>query len=430
MTHLEHLGAWVAGSGEISPRLNLHVLDSLGAWLAGRRTHEGAELASLCAGALPVLGPSLPDRVALRVGTTRLSEIDDIHLPSCVTPGAIVVSTALAVAGEAGVAAADFAQAVRAGYGVMTWLGQAVDGPRIIYRGIWPTYLLAPLGAAAVTARLLGLDAAATANALALALSMVSGGAANPGDISPRWLLAGLAARAGCQAALAARRGFAGDLTLLDCDWLARTHGIAIAPEALALMPPDDGAVSELSMKPHCAAKQTMAASTGMADLLKAGMAPENIAAIRLLVAPPYAGMVGHHITSHRTARLTGAPYQLAVAAWAPDSLRDLERPDLTGDPRIADLLGRITVEANESLAEYYPVRWPARLEVEMQNGSRLDQLVVEAVGDPGRPLSERAVLDKFDQLAGVDAELAALGLAATSDGQALRALCQKLDAI
>ena len=49
--------------------------------------------------------------------------------------------------------------AIIAGYEVMTRLGRAIDGPTILYRGIWPTYFAAPFGVAAVVARLLQLDA-------------------------------------------------------------------------------------------------------------------------------------------------------------------------------------------------------------------------------------------------------------------------------
>ena len=36
----------------------------------------------------------------------------------------------------------------------MTRLGVAIDGARILYRGVWPTYFAAPLGAAAIAARI------------------------------------------------------------------------------------------------------------------------------------------------------------------------------------------------------------------------------------------------------------------------------------
>ena len=106
------------------------------------------------------------------------SEIDDIHLGAMVTAGAIVVPSALTIAASLpDVGADDIAAAIVGGYEAMIRLGAAIDGPSVLYRGIWPTYFAAPFGAAAVAARLLRLDATQTANALATALIMAAPGA-------------------------------------------------------------------------------------------------------------------------------------------------------------------------------------------------------------------------------------------------------------
>ena len=108
MTVLERMGEWVAGGGDdplppsVRQRLATHLLDTLGAWIAGGVTEEGKMLAGLAAGESPglsVFGQQPLDRIALAVATTRLTEIDDIHMPSCTTPGAVVVPTALGIAG-------------------------------------------------------------------------------------------------------------------------------------------------------------------------------------------------------------------------------------------------------------------------------------------------------------------------------------------
>ena len=110
---------------------------------------------------------ALADCVAINVALARLSEIDDIHLGAMVTPGAIVVPSALTIAASLpDVGADDVAAAIVAGYEAMIRLGAAIDGPSVLYRGIWPTYFAAPFGVAAVAARLLRLDDTQTANAL------------------------------------------------------------------------------------------------------------------------------------------------------------------------------------------------------------------------------------------------------------------------
>src|SRR5262249_57703913 len=110
----------------------------------------------------------------------RLSGVDDIHLASTTAPGAIVVPGAVSVASTLRNGDPDaLAAAMIAGYEVMVRFGQAIDGPQVLYRGIWPTYFAAPLGIAAVAARLLDLDALQCAHALPLALVQSAPGAAH-----------------------------------------------------------------------------------------------------------------------------------------------------------------------------------------------------------------------------------------------------------
>src|SRR5690349_17952731 len=69
-----------------------HVLDTLVAAAAAVRTSEARSLAVLFG------ARALPERIGQRAATIRLSEIDDIHLPSCTTPSAAAVATALSLA--------------------------------------------------------------------------------------------------------------------------------------------------------------------------------------------------------------------------------------------------------------------------------------------------------------------------------------------
>ena len=67
------------------------------------------------------------------------------------------------------------ASAIWIGTELMTRLGVAIDGARILYRGLWPTYFTAPLGAAAIASRMLHLSEEQTAHALSLALMLSAG---------------------------------------------------------------------------------------------------------------------------------------------------------------------------------------------------------------------------------------------------------------
>ena len=419
--------------------LSLHLLDTLGAWHAGTRTEDSRLLLNLAGGAsgLPAaLGDDPLDKIARRVAAIRNTEIDDIHMASCTTSGSVVVPVALTLAAALGnVGAASFARGLAAGYEAMTRLSLAVSGATILYRGVWPTYFTAPVSAAATAAPLLGLDAAKTADALALALSLSSGAPGGHGEASPRWILLGQAARAGVFAALAIAKGYRGDRTLLDGDWLQRTHGIACDPAPLVAPGEGEGAIAAISYKPYCAAKQATAAIDGFRQLLD-GVSPGEIAGVRVAVPPSYAGMIGHrNAAKGRIERITSAAYQLALAAYRPEMLDDVVRPDLSREPAIAAFMPRVEVTADAELAPYFPKLYPARIEISLANGRKATTLVTDALGDPARSLGESDVRAKYHRLAdpviGKSAaeSLAASALSATTKDTALAALSATIEA-
>ena len=80
----------------------------------------------------------------------------------------------------------------------MVRLGAAIGGPSVLYRGIWPTYVAAPFGVAAVAARLNELDAAQAAHALALALTLAAPGVGHHNAATTsRWFAIGKPRRTG-----------------------------------------------------------------------------------------------------------------------------------------------------------------------------------------------------------------------------------------
>ena len=404
MTVLEQLGSYVAQSGReaasdaVRELVELHLIDSVGAWIAGAKTSEGLALrdfrAAMLNGAHGSLGLDLENRCAL----ARLSEIDDIHLPSMTTPGGIVIPGALSMAHAMRKPAADdVIAAILAGYEVMTRLGRALDGPAILYRGIWPTYFAAPFGIAAVVARLLRLDARDTANALALALTLAAPGVGHHNAATTsRWLAVGNAARNGLTAALAAQQGFTCDIKLIEGNFFSQIYGVT--PDIAALTDGlGEGAVlHEISFKPWCAARQTMAATQALKEIIESGVAPESMDEIRVSVLPPHLKMIDHGVVAgDRASHLTSVQYCMAMAAVAPDMMFDVQQSPTNLPPAGRAFMDKIKVEADESLLADYPLTWPARVRAVV--GSTIhERLVTHVPGDSGHPFHRTHVQAKF----------------------------------
>ena len=412
MTVLERLGAHVvSGYGEGLPDLlrdavRLHLADTVGAWIAARGTAEGRALLRVNS----VERESFSGRIELACALARSSEVDDIHLPSATTPGAIVVPAALMFASSFRRDGGTLAQAIAVGYDAMTRLGACLNGPSILYRGIWPTYLCAPLATAAVVARLLGFTEKQAAHALAIALALSSPAIGRQaGPTMSRWLAVGNAARNGLNAAVSAQNGSTGDLRLFEGEFFSSAYGISPDLAALESARP---ALLETSFKPWSAAKQTMAAAQALKEILSEGVSPSGVRGVVVGVPPPYLKMIDHGVVAgERTSFLTSAAYQLALAALDPDAALQPGQAPASLPASIADFMAKVSVEADEDLLQYYPKSWPARVTVTAAAGKR-DKLVLHVPGDPERPFDELRVADKFRKLtAPVAGERAAVGL-------------------
>src|SRR5262245_4056132 len=382
----------------VRTKLQWHVVDTVGAWLAASRTPEGAALLA-CGRRMGGAGSGADDRlldVATNCALARLSEIDDIHLASMTTPGSIVIPGALTLARSWQVAPADVTAAMLAGYEAMTRLGGAIGGPHVLYRGIWPTYFAAPFGMAAVAARLLRLDAGQTAHALALALTCAAPGVGHHNAATTsRWFAAGNAARNGVTAALGAQAGFTSDVKLLDGAFFSNVYGITPNIEALT-QGRGEPVLAEISFKPWCAARQTMAATEALRQLIAEGVAPDTMIEIKVAVLPPHQKMIDHGVVAgDRASHLTSVQYQMALAAHQPDSVYALAQAPRDLPPALRTFMARIQVEADDKLLQNYPGAWPAHVSVATPAGPRYKH-VMHVPGDPARPFDWPDVTGKF----------------------------------
>ena len=409
-------------------RLRLHFIDTVVAARVGALIPEGKALQSLGDdGALAI-------RIGRQAAAIRLTEIDDIHLPSCTTPSAGVVPVALMLAAQQQkFDVGEVASAIWAGTEIMTRIGVAVRGPEILYRGIWPTYLAAPVAAAATSARLMGLSEERTGHALSLAVMLMAGGVGRiHGAPSGRWFLYANAVAAGVAAAEAARADYRGDPDILDKTWLTDSHGIALERERLTEKLGISTVYAALSLKPFCSAKQGIAAIEAFRAILDRGVRAKTITKVRVRVPPAYAGMIASRAEpGARQSTMVSVAHQIALAALDAERLYDVDRSAAKADADVAQFAAKVEIIADARLDAYYPQHWPAEVDVEA-NGEVHQQRVVEAIGDPEHPLDRAGILTKahrvLDPLIGNEgtAEWLETAGAALDDATA----CRKLAAV
>jgi len=289
------------------------------------------------------------------------------------------------------------ASAIWVGTEIMTRIGVAASGPQILYRGIWPTYLAAPVAAAATAARLFGLDEPHSGHALSLAFMLMAGGVGRiHGAPSGRWFLYANAVAGGVAAAEAARADYRGDPQLLDKNWLADTHGIALDNVRLTQRLGAGAVYETLSIKPFCSAKQAIAAVEAFRAVIhEENVRRDAITKVRVRVPPAYAGMISTRAEpGARQSTMVSVAYQIALAALSPERLYDVDRSTPAVDTDVMQFAAKVEVIPEPALESFYPQHWPAEVEVEA-SGKSLRRRVVAAAGDPDRPLDRAAINEK-----------------------------------
>jgi 2-methylcitrate dehydratase PrpD len=401
MSVLASLSGFVQSELELTDadrdHLALHLLDTLGATLAGSRTKEGEALARLDRGG------GTDSAILRRTASARATEMDDIHLASCTTPGSIVVPTALLLASADRLSSPhSLLSAVAVGYEVLVRVGLAIDGPNVLASGVWPTLFAAPLGAAAVAARAFGLTTEATAGALATALALSTGTPIRASsEPTSRWITVGAAARNGVLAARAAAEGIPGTIDLLEARG-GQVAGVAVSGDVLLDELGRRFRFREVGLKPYPVARQALAAVEACRILAVDTKRPLEIGYIEEIeIAVPRAqkaildGDERGGAPARRMESIVSVRYLAAVAILAPERLHDVVRSPPFTTPAIQELASRVRVVEASDLDRYYPGRWPARVEMRFR-GERLVKEILSPPGDVDSGYSWDEALEKF----------------------------------
>jgi 2-methylcitrate dehydratase PrpD len=312
-------------------------------------------------------------------------DYDDLHLPSTTHISAVCVPVALV--SSAGDPSADTARAYLAGAGVMARLGTALGWKH--YSAGWHATCTAGAPGAAVTAAVAaGLDADATARAIALAIPG-AGGVQRAFGTAAKSLQVGFAAEAGVRAAALAAAGASVDLLALD-QWLALVGG---DPEALDL----GGAAvpGGLAIKPFpcCYALQRPIAAV-------AGFAAGRPAADRIRrisVRTPAASLAPliHHSPQTGLEGKFSLEYGIAAALLDGSPGFDSFSDDAVRRPEAARLMKTVEVAATDGGAHL--LTGEVEIELELENRERAHTRLALPPGAPERPMTNGELSAKLE---------------------------------
>lgn len=414
------IGDWVAGLRRadipepVAAVALSCIVDTLGVALAGAGT-EAAVLAADVArdtytpGPAPLLAGGrlcMEGAAFANVAAAHALDFDDNSYAGFVHGSAVVVPTALAATGMAGGTGSDLLTAVVAGAEAQYALAEAV-GNGVYHAGWWTTALFGTVGAAAATAKALGLDGRSAADAVAFALCGTGGLRACFGT-GAKPLLAAQAAANGVRAARLAARG------------LTVPHGVVEDPRGFARLVAEDrfdpAALESLKQRwrlldpgidtklyPVCLSAH--AAMDALRDLMaERRLGAADIASVHCRVPP----VVAANLTYERPATAGEARFSLhfavaCVMLHGTLTLEHLSRTMLT-DPAIGAVIGRVSMTADPDWdADADRTRLApegAEVTVETVAGERITRFCPSARGTVARPLSAAEHAAKFKSCA------------------------------
>lgn len=338
-------------------------------------------------------------------------EYDDAHRESASHPGSCVVSTALAVGEELDAPLDEVVAAIVVGYEVYTRIG-CLAAPDLLTRGFHPHAILSTFGAAAVTARLRGLDERTTWHALAIALSHASGTTEyTSSGGSVKRVHSGIGTRSGIIAVDMASAGITGPL-----DYLAGPKGFyraflqrPVASDALSWFEPSAPfQIEKVWIKPHLCCGCIHAYIDAARTLReRAG----EITAIRIRIQRSANTVVGNknvHAYAPETIEHVqySLPVQMAFTLLGLGNGYQVHlgyldgKIDLSPDGRILQLARTIEIIEDPELDRRYPGKFVADVTATFRDGTSSHVFVEDSAGTVENPLSQAMLDEKFGEIA------------------------------
>ena len=323
-------------------------------------------------------------------------DYDDVNLAMPGHPSVAILPGLLALAEARQSSGREVIAAFVAGYETACRIGSALR-PGHYNLGFHATGTVGSFGAAAACARLLGLDAEATARALGIAGTQAAGLKSQFGTMCKPFH-AGKASQSGLLAARLAARGFSSRPDLVECEQgFALTHGSDFNPEAALADPPNGFHIYANLFKYHAACYLTHGPIEAARQIRERHhIAPDQVARITLAVdrstdrvcniPTPTDGLEAKFSLRQTVAMALSGVDTASLGAYSAET---------ANDPTLARLREKVALDFRDA--------WPqaaAELEVTTTDGR-----VFKARHDAGIPSADIAtqgerLAAKFDALA------------------------------
>lgn len=398
---------WRDLHAELRDKVIDHVVDNIGVMYSGLNMEAcvGARRAALSWGAgddAAVIGTNLRLPAAsaafLNALNARIHTFDDTYEPGTMHTGSPVVAAALALAEKHQIGGETFLSAVIAGYEVAARVAAAVS-PSHYASGFHNTGTCTVFGAAAAASRILGLDAAATAEAFGLAGAAAGGLRQHQidGSMFDSAFHGARAAQSGVMVAQLRAEGVCGPPAILEgplgfCSVMSPEQDLNRLTEALGR----SFEFSKITIKPYPTCRFVHGpVEAAIALKRKHRIDPAAISGISVATFQQSIEVSSRPSLESSFDAVVSHQYAIALAMVK----EKVELSDIVnykqGDPQALMLMKRVHVVHDELLEKDFPRCWPHQVTVHMKSGESHSLL---SEYPPGRvaAIARDAVDDKF----------------------------------
>jgi 2-methylcitrate dehydratase PrpD len=348
---------------------------------------------------------SAPLAAFANAAAAHVLEMDDLDRESISHPAAPIVAAALAVAEREHAGGDALLDAIAIGYEVSIRVGEALGTGH--YEHWHTTGTAGTFGAAAAAARLAGVDAETTLQALGSAGTMTAGLWEFLADgAMSKQLHPAKAAHDGILAALLAAHGFTAATRILEGPkGVLAAMSDAPRPERLTDgLAPDlaDWRIAHVSFKVHASCRHTHSAVDAALALRRDhDLRPDAIARVDVRLYSQALGLLdGMEPTTPYAAKFS-LPFCVAAALVHGDLAPQRFTDDSIAEAATLALADRVHFTTDAALDALYPSAWPSVVTVTLADGSRLSARVDHPAGDPESGIGERDIAAKFATLTG-----------------------------
>jgi len=407
---INELGTFVANTRyetlppAVADTVKLRVLDLLAAGLAGHYMGCHRQILPALGGAPEATVWGAGTRIALRDAIlvnsfmSHALYLDDGSRFTGGHPSPVVIPPALGLGETQHSSGRALIAAVAAGYEVFLRLGRAIY-PSTVVRGFQSTAVLGAVSSAAACANLHGFTPQTATHALAIGCNLGVGLKEALKSSGSQPIQVGRSAEAGVLVARFVQHGAAGADSILENGFLRAFAENADAAGICAGLG-TEYRIFETYIKAHGGCRGNHAPVDVVQDTVaKHGIKAADIAKMVVRVDTVTDAAEIHNPRNGEQGQFSVA-FSVAVALLFGDASIFQFTDAKVNDPRVREMMGRISVEVDKALDAGYPEKRASSTLIETTDGRRVEGYIDNAKGEPEQPFSPAEIEKKFLTLA------------------------------